>query len=95
MLSAVVKVMSGSGRDAPRALPKRDASDQLLITPQGQLSLRRFASKSMSSAVRGKVGAVRLAQAPEGRRCLDGESLAGDGAEQWAGERSAVIGEAD
>ena len=49
----------------------------------------------MSSAVRGKVGAVRLAQALERRRCLDGESLAGDGAEQWAGERSAVIGEAD
>ena len=49
----------------------------------------------MSGSVGGKVGAVRVAQAPKSRRCVDGQSLAGDLAELCAGERHAVIREAD
>ena len=49
----------------------------------------------MSGAMRRKVSAVRVAEAAERRRSIYGESLTRDGTEQWAGQRSAVIGETD
>jgi hypothetical protein len=52
-------------------------------------------SKSMSSAMHGEVGAMRIAQAAERGCGVGGKGLAGDGAELRACQRPPVIGEAD
>jgi hypothetical protein len=69
--------------------------NQFLISQQDQPPTRRFASKSMSGAVRGEVSTVRVAQAAERGHGLNGECSAGDLAQRGTEAWLAVIAEAD
>jgi hypothetical protein len=81
--------------ELPRFHTAFQVDDQFLISQQDQPPTRRFASKSMSGAVRGEVGTMRVAQTAERWRGVDAESLTGSCAQRRAGAHHAVVGKAD